>query len=381
MKRSLVVVAAIAVYLAAVLVWVGSDKRVSKHAFDEFSIANTGDKGTSLAAKYLAHTGHRVDTLALALNERNADPHAAVFRLGAAPVRFSRDDLEEESAGDRRKRKGGKPKPRVRTHYVTPLLSDEEDSWVRHGGRLIVGASGAFGSLDTGVAPEKLAKKVFPLWPGLETLNLPAARTVSGEALRNAHAVYAVDGKMAMARIAVGAGDVLVFAVPEALDNQHVAAYLPLLTALAGGARHVYFDETIHGMTTGEGTIELLKEWRLGPFLLLLLILAAVIFWRGGTRVGRPDDEFRDTRSEAIDLVGSLGALYERSMTKGEALAAYYHELTRAVAASSGLRGDALHKRVAELTGNMTQPWKHQQLSEEEFQRMLTTLNGAFGRV
>jgi hypothetical protein len=226
-----------------------------------------------------------------------------------------------------------------------------------------------------------VAKKVFPLWAGLDTLDLPSSRAVFGDALRNGHAVYVAGDKAVVARVADGAGDVIVFGAPEALDNEHLAKHLPFLVALAGGARRVYFDETIHGMSTGEGALALMKEWRLGPFLLLLLILAAVIVWRGGTRVGVPDDEFRDTRSDAIDLVGSLGALYDRSMTKGEALAAYYRELTRAVAASTGLRGEALHKRIGELTGGVGPTWKHQQLTDDEFQRIMTAMNAAFARL
>jgi len=376
MKRTLIFLAAVAAYFAAVLLWVGGDKRVSKHAFDELSIANTDSQGLSLASKYLARSGRRVDALTLALNDRNVDPRAAVFRLGEVRELPRIEDLEEKR--DQLKKK---KKPQPRTHYVTPLLNDEEEAWVRGGGRLIVAAGEHFGSLNVAAAPKKVAHKVFPLWPGLDTLDLPESRAVSGEALRNGHAVYVVDDKPVVARIADGAGDVIVFGAPEALDNEHIAKSLPFLLALTGGARHIYFDETIHGMSTGEGTLALLKEWRLGPFLLLLLIVAAVIVWRGGTRVGIPDDEFRDTRSDAIDLVGALGALYDRSMTKGEALAAYHRELTRAVAAASGLRGDALKKRIDELTGGLAPAWKHQRLTDEEFKTMLTTLNAAFARL
>ena len=374
MKRTLMFAVPIALYFAAVALWVGGDKRVSKHAFDEFSASSTAPKGVSLAAKYLARDGRRVDALTLALNDRNVAPGAVVFRIGPQAQVDFRTELEEMRE---KKTKAKKP----RTHYVTPLLNDEEEAWVRAGGRLVVAAEGHYGSLDVSDAPARVAKKVFPLWPGLDTLDLPAARAVGGEALRNGHAVYVAGEAPVVARIADGAGDVIVFGAPEALDNEHIARNLPFLVALTGDARRVYFDETIHGMSTGEGALALMKEWRLGPFLLLLLILAATIFWRGGTRVGVPDDEFRDTRSDAIDLVASLGALYDRSMTKGEALAAYQRELTRAVAATSGLRGEALHKRVSDLTGGAAPAWKHQQITDEEFKQMLTTLNAAFARL
>jgi len=291
-----------------------------------------------------------------------------VFRIGPGDIVRFHAEMEDI--------KPKKKKPRTR--YVTPLLNDEEETWVRGGGRLIVATEEHFGSLNVTDAPTKLAKKVFPLWPGLDTLDLPESRAVSGDALRNGHAVYVAEDKSVVARIADGTGDVIVFGAPAALDNEHLAKNLPFLVALTGGARHVYFDETIHGLANGEGALALLKEWRLGPFLLLLLVAAAMIFWRGGTRVGVPDDEYRETRSDAIDLVASLGALYDRSMTRGDALAAYHRELTRAVAASSGLRGEALHKRVSDLTGGLT-PGAH--VTPEEFQSMLTTLNAAFARL
>ena len=378
MKRTLFFLAAIAAYFVAALLWVGGDKRVAKHAYDDFSISNSGEKELSLASKYLARSGRSVGPLTLAVNDRNVEQRAVVFRLGAPPAAFVHEEFDEKP---KKRKKGEKPEPR--THYVTPLLTDEEDTWVRAGGRLVIATEERFASLDVGKAADKdkAAKKVFPLWPGIDTLYLPESRTVGGEALRNGHTVYAADDKSVVARIAGGAGDVIVFGVPEALDNEHLAKNLPFLVALTGGARRVYFDETLHGMATGEGMLALLKEWRLGPFLLLLLILTMTIFWRGGARIGVPDDEFRDTRSEAIDLVASLGALYDRSMTKGEALAAYHRELTRAVAASTGLRGEALHKRVSEMTGGVGPAWKHQQLTNEEFQRMLTSLNAAFARL
>src|SRR5262249_30947193 len=80
-KRTVVFLVAVAAYFVAVLLWVGGDKRVAKHAFDKFSISNTGTKGLSLASKYLARSGHRVDALTLALNDRNVEPRAVVFRI------------------------------------------------------------------------------------------------------------------------------------------------------------------------------------------------------------------------------------------------------------------------------------------------------------
>ena len=45
--------------------------------------------------------------------------------------------------------------------------------------------------------------------------------------------------------------------------------------------------------------------------MLLLSALAALLyFWRNAKRLGPPEDDVRERRSDAIDLVGSLGTLY-----------------------------------------------------------------------
>jgi len=377
-KRVLPVVLAIAAYFVGVLYWLSHDRRMSRHAFDDYSTSNTNSDGLSLAPAYLRRSGRDVRTLIEPITETSVAQKAVVFRIGGLRMfTSSRDEAEDEDDDQALAKKTKRP----RHHYVTPLLTDNEEEFVRSGGRLVIALDRGETSLEVGDAPERVARKVFPLWEGLETLEWPKSRAVGGEALRNAHAVYTIGEQTAIARLALGAGDVLVFGVPEALDNEHLAKQLPLLVALAGERRIVYFDELLHGMSADTGTLELLKDWRLGPFLLLLLLTAIVVAWRRGTRIGEPDDEYRDTRSEAIDLVGSLGALYDRTMTRGESLAAYYRELTRAVASSTGLRGDALRRRVEDLTGGLTPAWKHQNIGDEELAQQIKTINDAFRRV
>src|SRR5207244_8379760 len=151
-KRTLLFLAAAAAYFVVVLLWVGGDTRASREAFDDFSVANTGTKGLSLASKYLARSGRRVDALTLALNDRNVEPGAVVFRIGPQSEKRRRVDLEEER--DHKK----KPKKKPRTRYVTPLLNDEEEAWVRGGGRLVIAAAEHYGSLNVADAPTKLAR-------------------------------------------------------------------------------------------------------------------------------------------------------------------------------------------------------------------------------
>jgi hypothetical protein len=83
----------------------------------------------------------------------------------------------------------------------------------------------------------------------------------------------------------------------------------------------------------------------------MFALVATLIFWRAGRRVGPPEDDHRETRSDAVDLVRSLAALYRGVTSYSEALSLYHDALTRTIAHNTGLRGDALRKRVDDLTG------------------------------
>jgi hypothetical protein len=387
MKVRWLLAAAIAAYFVAVAVWMASDRRVAREAFDDFSAANTDDTGLSLSSRYLRA---RMLTQPLAVGTVEGD--AVVFRVGSFGSGFTmlRDLAREEEGGDeeddggnnKQLRKHAPKKPRQR--IAKSLLTADEEDFVRGGGRLVLAIGGMYGPLDVRKASQKTMTKVFPLWRGLGSIPMPAPRTLAGsDALRHAPALYVAGDVPAMARLPIGRGDVILSAQPELFDNAHIGSNnsLALLSALAGRKRPVYFDETVHGLFNGGGMVDLLRQWNLGPLLLLLLILTGALFWRYGRRIGAPEDDYRDTRSDAVDLVASLGALYDRTMTDGEALALYHQALSRSVAAHTGLRGDPLHKRVAELTGNDNVSWKHEKLDRESFHRRLMTINQAFRRV
>jgi len=116
-----------------------------------------------------------------------------------------------------------------------------------------------------------------------------------------------------------------------------------------------------------------MKEWNLGPFLALCVLATALLFWRHGRRVGPPEEDFRDTRSEAVDLVQSLGALYHDVTPEQQALELYRDALTRTVAMQTGLRGDTLKTRVAELLGGTAATGK--------FNGQLNAINEAFRKL
>ena len=386
MKRVLPLIAVGAAYVIALLIWIGSDRRIARQTFDTFSAANTGDAGLSLAMKYLARSGGGNVNMLTTPPDATLPPHAIVIRAIEGRTAWSieeffrRQDDDEDEEATKPQKKPAKKKVR----HVEALLTNDEEAFIRTGGRFVIAVGGRYDStLSTrNVVPPKPALKVFPMWAGIEQVTLPVCRTLQApDVLRRGHALYVIDEQPAIARLAIGSGDLILIAAPELFDNEHVAQHLDLLTALAGDRRTIYFDETVHGLLTDTGTLDLLRRWRLGPAMFLLLIIAAMTIWRGARRVGSAEEDFRDTRSDAVDLVTSLGALYDETMTNAVGIALYHQALTQSVAAQTGLRGEQLHKRIATLTNDMRPPEKSARIEQSEFVQMLSTLNEAFRRV
>jgi hypothetical protein len=393
MKRSLPLILAITAYVVAVIVWLAADRRIPRQAFDDFSAENTSDQGLSLARAYLASSGRRVTLLERPIDVRYLPRNGVVFRVGSLTsfLDLVRELEKEQESDPKDKKTAKKPPPRNEQErlklqsgreHATPILDGEEDEWVRGGGRLVLATLHSYGGLDVRGASRARATKVFPLWRGIESLDEPAPRVLAGDpVLRAAHALYTIDAAPTIARIPVGAGDVILIAAPELFVNQFIGRNLPLLMALAGEKRPVLFDEVVHGQRADDGALAIMKDWNLGPFLLLGLLAFALALWRNGVAVGPREDAFRDTRSEAVDLVDSLGALYVQSMTNGDAILLYYQSLTRTVAAQSGLRGEPLHRRVDDMTSHVRVPGKGEKLDDETFHRSMTRINEAFARI
>jgi len=357
-RRALPLLLAVAAFFIAGAIWINSS-RVASHTFDAGSALNTSPEGTSLAYAYLCHRG-MVNLLTTSVRGAVIPQNAVIFRLDVDDDDSSMDD---DDPSDK--------KTAVKT--PPPLITPAEEEFVRGGGRLVIAG---LSSIPTRNVAVKTATKVFPAWPGVATLSLPETVGFAPRWLpRGMHTIFAANGESVVARQIIGAGDVIVISVPEMFENQHIAAghHLALLTALAE-RRPVYFDEYAHGVASDDGALALMTEWRLGPLLILLGIAALFTFWRNARRIGPPDAEERDTRSDAIDLVASLGALYGRSMSNSDAIALYRAALERTVAAQSGLRGDALHERVADLTHGLV-PGADE---KHAFDRQLNAINDAF---
>ncbi|HEY0371082.1 MAG TPA: hypothetical protein VGD79_03735 [Thermoanaerobaculia bacterium] len=333
MRRALPLLLAIAAFFAIGILWIISDPRATERVFDDFSSANTSDTGLSQAYAYL-----EAKMLTRPLGREPIEKNAVVFRLThELPLFFDPEDLDDKQVGP--------PRPKEK-----PLLSDAEDAFVRHGGRIIIGTH--MGALPSTTPSGKKAVKVFPIWPGVDTLEVPETTSAFMELRPRMHAVFVAGDRVIVAHEGIGEGDLYLVSWPEVFQNKQLASvhHLALLVALAG-KRPVYFDEVLHGIMSGDGAVEIMKQWNLGAFLVMLCVIALLIFWRSGRRVGPPEDEHKEMRSDAIDLVRSLAALYRDVTKKHEALDLYYDSLTRTVAHTSGLRGDPLRKRVDDLTG------------------------------
>jgi hypothetical protein len=378
MRRALPLLLAIAAFLVAALIWIGN-RRAASHVFDDFSASNTSPTGLSVAYAYLSHQpNQKVAMLTTPLDNRALPANAVVIRVqaGAAEQTPPAED-DDDPAGKA-------------VHLPQALLTSAEEEFVRSGGRLVMATGNPGGSFAVRSDAGKVAAKVFPTWSGLDRLSLPEPRGWAPHSLpAGMHTLFAANGQVVVARQEIGAGDVILVSVPELFENRNIAVdhHLDLLLDLAAGPatvqpagrrRYVYFDEMVHGLAADDGVLALLKEWRLGPLLVLLFLAALLTLWRSSRRVGPAEDEDRDTRSDAIDLVGSLGALYGRSMSGAESIALYHAALERSVAAQSGLRGDALHRRVAALTHGFTPPANGEALPAQAFQRQLTIINDAF---
>jgi hypothetical protein len=366
MKRAFPLISALLIFAVGSVLWIVTDRRAPQRVYDDYSSANTSKDGLSLASGYLAKK-HKVSMLTRPLGREPIEKNAVVFRVAEEMPRFfDPEDLDPGQVGP--------PRPKR-----LPLLSDRDEAFVRNGGRVVLAAGQ--GTLDATTVQNTVATKVLPIWPAVGNLELDKDALVFLTLRPRMLPLFIAGTHVVLARERIGNGELIVLSAPELLRNDNLMRNLALLTALAGDGRPVYFDEVLHGITRGDGALSLMKEWNLGPFLLMLGAAAMLVFWRGARRVGPAEDDARETRSDAVDLVRSLGALYHEVTSDTESIALYYDALTRAVAHSSGLRGEALRKRVDELTGSLVTTQGAARMPRVTFARQLHAINHGFERV
>lgn len=392
MKRFAAVlpIAAVAAWIAAVLVWLGTDRRLDREAFEPFSTANTSPSGLSQAYRYLRERGAarpggepEVGRLTAPLEVVGVPPRAVLFRIEPADRRGflnmgdgSRDHPPSGSGRDGPRRR--RPRPEAED-----LLTPGERTWVEGGGRLVLALGGSYGSL-TAVAADGPVRKVFPAWPGVQAIDPAPARALSGWPMRVAHAVFLAGEGVIACRWPLRAGEVILLGCPEVFQNERLgeADHLALLEALAGDGRPVLFDEFAHGMRHDAAFLELARRWGFGPFVVLAALAAGAALWRASARLGPPEEDYEERRREAVDFVDSVARLYRRALRRWQALDQYRLGLVRTAAAQTGLRGRALDERLRDLTGGLRIPNPTRgDVSRVQFDLMLKTLNDAYRRL
>jgi hypothetical protein len=385
--------AAFLVFLGVALAWLWQDPALRRKAYPMGSSLSTGPDGASLARAYLEKRGASVTTLTRPLAGAALPKEAVLFRIDPQMDRDRRLSFERETAPDQAD--GGAPDQADGGALGAPdggasaedeevdaapdpgamLLTDAEDAFVRAGGRLVLAMRGepATGS----------AHKVLPLLPGVRELRPPEPRALAPKALIDAQPVFERGGAPSLARRVLGAGEVWLLAEPELLLNRSLgeADHLELLLALAGAGRPVVLDELVHGLRDEAGVLDLLRRWGLGPALLVGALALCAAFWRGAVTLGPAADPYRDSRSDSVELVESMAALYRRALSPAETLHLYRARLLHEIALRKGFSERKAEALVPQYTAGLDLPPQRGRISDAQFGSQLAILVRAFERL
>lgn len=364
-------------FVAGSLFWLWRDAKVRHEAFREFSIYNSSAKGLSIASRYLESTGRTVKPMARPLSRAFLPTDAVLLRI--RPEAQSSLDLDESTGTVGLRPMHARDESEAGRYAFTPA----EEEWLRGGGRLVLALDRPYGSIDVGPSGSGNPRKVFPLWPGVATLDPPTLRALRGSTAREGVSVFATDDGPLVTRHRRGKGELILCSAPEIFQNGALgkADHLALLDRLAGTGREVYFDEHVHGIESGAGMVEILRQWGFGPFLGLVALAALVAFWRRRVRVGPEEDDVRETRTEAVDFVDSLAILYRRMLPRRHALTLYAKAFEKAVAVQTGLRDAALQARIEQYLPPRARGAKGKDLPAAYFEQELENINVAFRRL
>jgi hypothetical protein len=315
-----------ALFVAAAVAWLGREASTRRGMFPAGSSLEAGPEGASLARAYLERTGRHPQTLKVPLSQAALPPGTVLLRLDVAGNRDAPPAAMQADGG--------------RSPAKAPALSAAEEEFVRAGGRLVLAIAGEPESGSVAVRGQRRPgpRKVSPLLPGVQDLRPEKPRLLPAAALVDAQPVFEHGETPSVARTLLGAGEVWWLAEPELLLNAHLGEgdHLALLLALCAGRAPV-FDESVHGLGSQTGLFDLLQRWGLGPALLLLALAALASFWRRARTIGPPADPFADPRSESVELVDSLAALYRRALQPAEAVELYRHLVVRELATTLGI--------------------------------------------
>jgi hypothetical protein len=387
------------VFFAVAFAWLARDPELARKAYGKGSSLDTGPDGLSLARAYLAEKEKvPVTTLARPAARAQLPPDAVLFRVQprwfaaarAAHFEESRDGGVADGGIDGGTSSASDAGIDAGVDFVqreldrrSPLLTPEEEEWVSGGGRLVLAVDQEYGPLRVTAVKGDRSGKVFPALSGVGSLDGDAtARRLVGTPLAGAVTVFAAGDAPALARLALGRGDVWMLAEPEVLDNDHLAegGNLAFLLALAGRGRPVVFDEAVHGLSDEVGVFELLRRWGLGPACFLLALAGIAWFWRGAVAIG-PESPFRDLRTESVDLAYAVGQLYQRALAPRDALVLHYERLVREVQLRLGLTRERALDKARELSSDWSVPAEGKRIRATEFRNHVEALNRAFRRL
>src|SRR5258706_361336 len=149
-----------------------------------------------------------------------------------------------------------------------------------------------------------------------------------------------------------------------------------LFLAVAGGGRTVVFDGHVQGVRDEAGVLVLLRDWGLGPALLVGALALCAAFWGHAVTVGPPADPWRDPRAESVELVDSMAALYLRALSPAEALQLYRTRLLHEIALRLGVG----EKRAEAVLREYAPDQPQDRVSDREFRAKLERLVSACER-
>ena len=387
--RRLSLLAAMLGFVAA-LVWLSSDKYIKSTLFPPYSLHNTSPEkhGCSLAFRYLKELrgagAPPVRELNRTIDFAELEADAVVMRIAPA-LKPGEHEQPEETEIKKSLKPGKKAKPTVAAKDK-PLLTAGESAWVRGGGRLVLALEKDYGPIETFTQTRADPfEKTIALWPGVERIQPTEARTLKGDVLNDALTFFTLNHGVFAAKIPMEKGEVIVMGSAEPLTNSHLdeADNLKLLQALAPVSRAVYFDEYVHELQDAPDVSELLVRWGLGMALAVMAVGGLLGFWRARTPIGPPEDDHKETRTQAIDFVGSLAPLYNRALEPHQALALHYKNFLHAVTAQTGLRGAELETKIRILlnTNDLAAFAGQRALPRGGFEHYLSELNRAYGRL
>jgi hypothetical protein len=123
------------------------------------------------------------------------------------------------------------------------------------------------------------------------------------------------------------------------VTNADNARFMLNLAHLRPASGAVWFDE-YHKRPVERGLVTYFRERNMLPTLVYLLLLAALLFWRTGTRFGPADPLVADRRRDSGEYVRAVASLYQNAGMTREAVATVYADFRKRLVGA--LRMDGL---------------------------------------